>query len=200
MAAQLPLELIDIIVDHHSTDNETLLAPVSASRRFRRARRYLYRRVRITFEPRDPKRGLPLFRFQELLSFYGTEISSFVQSIELRRLMLVMKGAYGRRNDLKKLRQVLEQLTGLRDMVLEFHRYHKSDVGTETMFKTVVTALASPRIESLSLIRSVHHFDSESQNGHQIILSHFPGLKTLVLSRFTKALESFRFPAQHGMT
>ncbi|KAF9014602.1 hypothetical protein BDZ89DRAFT_1166756 [Hymenopellis radicata] len=200
MSPQLPIELIDIIVDHHSTDSETLLSLVSASRQFKRARRYLYRRVCITFEPRAPKRGLPLYRFRELLSFYGADISPYVQSITLRRLMLVMKGAYGRRNDVKKLRQVLEQLTGLSDMVLEFEHCHRADAGTDSMFNALASALASPRVQSMSLVGSVHSFNPKQ--GFHAILSQFPGLKTLVLSHCPLSycpFETFRFPSQHGI-
>ncbi|KAF9014603.1 hypothetical protein BDZ89DRAFT_1166757 [Hymenopellis radicata] len=198
MSPQLPIELIDIIIGHHSTDNETLLSLISTSRRFKRARRYLYRRVCITFEPRDPKRGLPLFRFQELLSFYGADISQHVQGIELRQLMLVMKGSYGRRKDVKKLREVLEQLTGLNDMVLEFQRSSTASAGTDSMFKALASALASPRVQSMTLVGSV--FGSSPKQSSHSLLAHFPGLKTLVLSHCpSKMLETFRFPSEHGI-
>ncbi|KAF8896967.1 hypothetical protein CPB85DRAFT_1440137 [Mucidula mucida] len=93
MAPQLPIELIDNIVDsHRHSEKKLLLSLLSAARCFECARRYLYQYVKIDFEPgADKAKPLDVFLFLDLLSFYGADIGQYVVRLELWSVMLVTK-------------------------------------------------------------------------------------------------------------
>ncbi|KAF9027044.1 hypothetical protein BDZ89DRAFT_1134467 [Hymenopellis radicata] len=185
MAPQLPIELIDTIVDSHRYgEKKLLLSLLSAACCFKRARRYLYTYVQIDFKPReDESKPLDLFLFLDILSFYGAAIGAFVVRLDLRSVMLATKGVYAKRRAVSALKNVISQLTALRDMDIHFEDGSGSLAAD---YKRVMPCLASSTVQSLLVDGSNEQVTVKGVTAanFRLLLSRMPNLRFLLIRQF----------------
>ncbi|KAF8891520.1 hypothetical protein CPB85DRAFT_1441004 [Mucidula mucida] len=198
MAPQLPIELIDNIVDSHRYgEKKLLLSLLSAGRCFKRARRYLYQYVKIDFEPgADKSKPLDLFLFLDLLTFYGADIGRYVVRLDLRSVMLATK----KRRALAALRDVISQLTALRDMDVHFEDDSNSRAAD---YKRVMPLLASSAVQSLLVDGSNEQVTIKGLTAanFRLLLSGMPNLRSLFVRQFSEYMltDVVAFPDTHDI-